>query len=512
MSWNENYASDVDYTAGFFQELSPVFLNFVCVLNGMEPVAIDKPYTYCELGCGRGLTANILAASNPLGDFYAVDFMPSHIADARQLANEAQLENMTFLENSFTELAAGKVDLPQFDFITLHGVYSWVSQENRRHIVNFIHQYLKPGGIVYVSYNALPGWASRLPLQRLLIEHAHLHPGPSDVQSQHAIAFAMQLTSVEAGYFTKNPDLAEKMQKLKTDADENVRYLVHEYMPADADPLYHIDITRDFSRAKLDYIGSADLSFTFLDVYLPVPQKELLNSISNDAFRETVKDYLLNASFRKDVFVRGTRKMSEARQIQWLEQVGVALLEPLNEVVLPFVLQDEKFAERKGICAALPLLEALAVRPHTLTELAALPAFHGKKLIDLAKVAALLSGYDQTAVYFNHHLQTDARSAHKMNRAVAAKVLHTNDYNAFASPLLGSGVIWLPLARRMLYHLISLQNGDYDEESIVQQLLVSNIGVFLIKHNENIEPTEITNSIKNILKEKVPIWKQLGML
>lgn len=38
--------------------------------------------------------------------------------------------------------------LPQFDFITLHGIYTWVSRENRQHIVDFIARYLKPGGIV----------------------------------------------------------------------------------------------------------------------------------------------------------------------------------------------------------------------------------------------------------------------------------------------------------------------------------------------------------------------------
>ena len=165
MDWTAGYASDVEYTAGFYREQSPAYLNFVCVLNGFEPVALNKSFTYFELGFGRGLTANVMAAANPQGQFYAADFNPAHVAGARQLATSAHLENLILLENSFAELADGHVKgLPQFDFITLHGIYTWVTAENREHIVNFIARYLRPGGIIYLSYNAMPGWAATLPL------------------------------------------------------------------------------------------------------------------------------------------------------------------------------------------------------------------------------------------------------------------------------------------------------------------------------------------------------------
>ena len=38
--------------------------------------------TYCELGCGYGLTTLILAASNPQMSFVGVDFNPTHIVAA----------------------------------------------------------------------------------------------------------------------------------------------------------------------------------------------------------------------------------------------------------------------------------------------------------------------------------------------------------------------------------------------------------------------------------------------
>ncbi|RYZ90024.1 MAG: methyltransferase, partial [Moraxellaceae bacterium] len=85
MDWTAGYVSDVEYTAGFYTEQAPGLLNFACILNGVEPVDTSKSFNYCELGFGRGLTVNVLAAANPQGRFYAADFNPAHVAGARQL-------------------------------------------------------------------------------------------------------------------------------------------------------------------------------------------------------------------------------------------------------------------------------------------------------------------------------------------------------------------------------------------------------------------------------------------
>jgi len=43
--------------------------------------------------------------------------------------------------------------LPDFDYIGLHGIWSWISDENRQVIVDFIRKKLKVGGVLYISYN-----------------------------------------------------------------------------------------------------------------------------------------------------------------------------------------------------------------------------------------------------------------------------------------------------------------------------------------------------------------------
>ncbi len=173
MSWTAGYNNSVAYTTGFYQEQSPTYLNACLVMQRVAPPSIEK-FTYCE-ACGfgqRSLTSLILAATHPDGDFYACDFNPLHVIAASSIRDEAQLPNLTLLENSFGELAQGAIELPMFDYITMHGIISWISDETRAQIMRFLTRYLKPGGVVQVSYNAMPGLAQVLPLQRLLMRGA----------------------------------------------------------------------------------------------------------------------------------------------------------------------------------------------------------------------------------------------------------------------------------------------------------------------------------------------------
>ncbi|QIE24592.1 class I SAM-dependent methyltransferase [Caballeronia sp. SBC2] len=145
MNWTAGYNTSVAYANSYHHEQSPTFLNACLVMQRVSPPSIDK-FTYCELGFGQGLTALILAATHPNGDFYACDFNPLHVLAAVSVRDEARLPNLTLLENDFGELAQGKVELPQFDYITMHGILSWISDETRAQIVQFLRRYLKPGG------------------------------------------------------------------------------------------------------------------------------------------------------------------------------------------------------------------------------------------------------------------------------------------------------------------------------------------------------------------------------
>ena len=143
--WNEGYFTDVGYTYGYYREISPVFQRFCLLINGFDVPHSEHP-AHCELGFGQGVSVNVHAASNP-GDYVATDFNPAHATHARALATAAG-RNTRLYDDSFEQLL-NRTDLPQFDSISLHGIWTWVSRDNHKIITEFTRRYLKPGGILY---------------------------------------------------------------------------------------------------------------------------------------------------------------------------------------------------------------------------------------------------------------------------------------------------------------------------------------------------------------------------
>src|SRR5882757_5507892 len=155
--WASGYVTDLGYTHGFYRELTPSYLGLVPLAVGQSGFDANASLMICELGCGQGLSANLIAAANPHIQYYATDFNPAHIVGAKALAAEAGTANVHFFDHSFAEFLV-EPSLPTFDVIMLHGIYSWVQAPQRAEIVEFIRRKLKPGGLVYISYNSLPGW------------------------------------------------------------------------------------------------------------------------------------------------------------------------------------------------------------------------------------------------------------------------------------------------------------------------------------------------------------------
>ncbi|EGF31718.1 hypothetical protein IMCC9480_3491 [Oxalobacteraceae bacterium IMCC9480] len=512
MQWSQGYVADLDYPVGFYQEQGPDYLNIACVLNEVEPVRTDRPYTYLELGCGMGNTLAILAAGNPMGTFYGIDFMPSHIGTARRIAGAAHLDNLHYLEHSFGDLVDGRAPvLPQCDFITLHGVYTWISRENQQHIITLLKRHLKPGGIVYISYNALPGWNAEKPLMRLLREYADGERGDSASRLRSASRFMKQFDLENGGGFSETPTLKKFLGALN---EGNAAYLAHEYLHQYSEPLYHIDVARDLAAAKLDFIGSSDLCEMLPGLYLNDEKQGVLGKIADSGLRETAKDFFLNRKFRRDVFVRGARKMSPIRQGEWLQTLSVALLKPHQHVKLsqlPVGLM-EVCIDEAGFG---PIMEKLAGGPCTLTHLLGPDAMKNQPFPAAFGVILMLTGSSQTSLYLPRTVNPDA--AHRLNAVLAEEGHHNDHYRTLASPLTGSGVVVNPVdllvvdvVRQRPEELVSTVIAQAQASLARRGRRLRKDGVILESDEEN--QHEIALHARTAMEDKLPVWRQLGML
>ncbi len=324
---DDGYAADIPYLRDFKPMLAPAWLDHVALVAGIEPPPRQNGFAWCDLGCGQGVTAAILAATHPAGEFHGIDAMPLHIDHARRLAAGAAIPNLQLHAVDFA--AASGLQLPQFDYIVAHGVYTWIGLEAQYAMLRFIDRRLKPGGLVYLSYNAMPGWARDLPFQGLLRELGRTFPGDNFKRFTAAAELARTLAgagvaSLAASFIVK--ELQERPE------DYPPAYLVHEFMPPAWQPLYVTEVRREMATIGLVPVGSATLSENFDWMVLDEAARQTLGRITNSDARELVRDYYLDQRFRCDVFARGNRRLGLGERAGRLHSSTFALARPVPAI------------------------------------------------------------------------------------------------------------------------------------------------------------------------------------
>jgi SAM-dependent methyltransferase len=432
--WGGGYVTNIQYTTGFYRELAPAYLSFACLLEGVRPPPMGPGAAYLELGCGQGFGTNLLAAANPGMAFTGVDFMPGHIANARRLARDAGLANVTFEDLSFEQLLARSGEAGRrFEFIVLHGIYGWVSPANRKLIVELADRLLQPGGLLYVSYNCLPGWAPMSPIQRFIKEFADRHPGNPVEQASGALKAAKELFSSGDNYFSRNKSAMNMLEQVQR---QNPRYLVHEYLPASWSPLYHADVAADFAAARLDYACSANLPDNLIELSAPAHAVEALRTASDTVWRETMLDYLGNKQFRRDLFMRGVDRLPARERDQRLFEVKLALTTPEDDIKLQFRTPLGQVNAKQAIYKA--VITACAEGPKSVAEIVALPALKSLARGGLRQILALMVGAHYLAPVAPAAGQEPAR-ARPFNEAVLGRIAAGETLDAVACGLTGSG-------------------------------------------------------------------------
>lgn len=433
-TWAEGYVVDIGYTHGYFSELSPSAMNFITLLDGVRAIEPISPFTYYELGCGNGRSTALHAAANPAGQFIGVDFNPMHIRNARDFAEEAGIGNVRFLEKNFAELL--EMELPEADMVAMHGVHSWISEENRRQVVEFLRRRLKPGGLFFISYNCLPGQAQVAPLQRLLTEYANLGGGTLPERIHGAIDFARRLEQAGADYFPINPYASSRLARMD---GEDPSYLAHEYFNANWAPAYHADVARELAAAKLTYVGSAVIMDNFNQFVLKPEVARMMAGIGDRTMIETLKDFSRNQVFRRDVFARGAMKANAAELEATLDRTRFSLLRPrvlcklkgktpLGEVSL----QQDAYA---------PVLDALARMPMTFADLARANETSRMNRTQLRQAVFGLTALGNVVAALPADGEASRRAAtDRFNAAVIARAASRQGGAILASPVLGAGV------------------------------------------------------------------------
>jgi SAM-dependent methyltransferase len=360
------YVTDIPYLRDFKPMLAPAWLDHVALVCGVEPPTRETGFAWCDLGCGQGVTAAILAATHPRGRFCGIDAMPAHIDHARRLAGEAGIANAHFHLIDFE--AAIDLDLPLFDYIVAHGVYSWVDAPRQAALRRFIDRRLKPGGLVYVSYNAMPGWARDQPFQRLVRELAGSAPGDIAARFAAAAATAGSLAAAGVPALESSFILAELRTRPE---DYSPAYLVHEFMHAAWQPLYVTEVRAAMAAIGLAPVGSTTLIENLDRLAMSDSVRGMLAGIADPDIRELARDFFLDQRFRCDVFARGNRPLDTGARAARLLASTFALARPAAAVA--YTVRTPAGERAYDTPTARAIVAALADGPLRLADLARVP-------------------------------------------------------------------------------------------------------------------------------------------
>jgi precorrin-6B methylase 2 len=498
--WGGGYVTDIDYDHGYYREQSPPQLQLATLLCGYAWSVPQEGAHYLELGCGQGLGAVITAATNPSWRVTGIDFHPAHIAGARELAAEAGVTNVTFLEADLSTFAesAEAAALPEAHIVTLHGVWSWVSPVVRAGITRLIRSKLVAGGVAHVSYNALPGWQGMLGMQRLIREAGLRAGGRSDRQVQAGLAAVRELMGAEAPMLSADQRVATWFKQI---GNLSPTYLAHEFMNGFWQPCWHAEVAGALAEARLDWIGAAALTENFPELTMSGPQRAVYERFEDPLMRELVKDLCLARTLRHDVYVRGARRIAPAARDEALRRLTLALTVPRERVALEVQVAAGKAELAPEFYG--PVADMLAQGPATVGALLKAPGAVASRE-NPAELAGLLVGTRQAAVCARPEagpLETTRR----LNAALARRYAKTENLNrgaGLASPRLGAGLSCTTVDLFVAGRLMAGEDG-VDLEPWVAALAVG-----LDEENTGL----VRNALQRARDETVPILRQLAVL
>jgi len=242
----------VPYPSAPFTQAHPDRLAVLATLHGMNPAPVERCRAL-ELGCGDGSHLIPIAFCLPRSEFVGIDRAAGAIAKGQALASELGLSNISL---RVLDLAGFPLELGPFDYIIAHGLYSWVLPAVQERILALSKACLAPQGVVYVSYNALPGGHLRLMLREMMLFHLR---GTEDADERIGQAQAL-LKWLASAQRQDDPYGALLKAEAERALERRGQFLFHDELTDVYAPLYFHEFVEQAARHGLQYLAEASLT------------------------------------------------------------------------------------------------------------------------------------------------------------------------------------------------------------------------------------------------------------
>ncbi len=285
---NNNDYDEIPYTKHIYKQTQPDNLATIATVFGMQPPSVAT-CRVLELGCASGINLLAMAQAIPQGEFWGIDLSAPQIREGQNNIQQLKLHNITLQQ---MDIMAIDSQFGQFDYIIVHGVYSWVSPAVRAKILQVCHHHLHPQGVAYVSYNIYPGWHVDAMLRKILLYHVQPLKEPSEKLAAAKTLLRFLIASIKHKYDTYSLSLRKELTRIEQ-LENN--YFFHEYLEPYNEAVFFHEFIEQAQQYGLQYLADTKTLFTAIEAFIPQTEIPSLNLIE----KEQYVDFLHNNSFRE---------------------------------------------------------------------------------------------------------------------------------------------------------------------------------------------------------------------
>ena len=330
-------------------------------MYGLTPAPI-KGARVLELGASCGGNLIPQALYYPEATFTGIDLSGVQVQHGNEIIQSIGLTNVTLLEKDILDIDES---FGTFDYIIVHGIWSWVPDIVKDKILNICNVNLSDNGIAYVSYNTYPGWKRLEQLRDIML---------------YSEKRAMDQNLLERTLYTKNvlkmvADTMSSDERSRTQSDYKINniqrvlnsndyYVAHEYLETFNDPVYVSEFIDRAKKQGCAYIGDEVLQRSFISC-LADNVASNIRTLSNGNYidKEQFYDYVYDTQFRMSLLTKqsnesainreetvtvnilnslyylATSSNKEGVPAEWTDTVHIAIKE-LTDTAKQFTVQD----------------------------------------------------------------------------------------------------------------------------------------------------------------------------
>ncbi|MEM6363752.1 MAG: methyltransferase regulatory domain-containing protein, partial [Planctomycetota bacterium] len=325
---------DVPYPDFIHPRTDPAHLAAVARLHGLETALPGRGTRVLEIGCGQAGNLLSLASMYPDAEFVGTDLSAKQIASGETLRAAAGIKNLRLTVADVTrwrdqgrDVFAGK-----FDFILVHGVYSWVPDEARRAILQICQEKLTDIGLALVSYNTYPGWHLKMMVRDLMHRvkpHSEVdeHDPVAGITARiDAIEQISKLAPAKSAYGTT---LREAVGLLRR---SEPAYLYHEQFEQINRPRWFQTFAAELGSYSLQHVTDANLVSSEIHA-LPESNRAALDLLPHVEAEQQL-DLFINRTFRESIVVRDHRTFDRQHKPDVWQTLHFASALPTNDASL----------------------------------------------------------------------------------------------------------------------------------------------------------------------------------